>query len=87
MWTVEVLLLLSYHRCLMMAIRSARTGRSSEEGLNMGRHKRTPVCYPCSRLAALNGAPRTWRLKKVSRSAPLDGYFGSSMELTSTSIQ
>ena len=31
--------------------------RTSRKGLNTGRHERTPVRCPCSRLAALHGAP------------------------------
>ena len=36
----------------------AGVGRSSEEGLDTGRHEKAPVRCPCSRLAALHGAPR-----------------------------
>ena len=38
----------------------AGIGRSSWKGLDTGRHERAPVRCPCSRLAALNGAPRTY---------------------------
>ena len=45
-------------------VRSSRYGRigivrSSEEGLIMGRHKKAPVHFLCSRLSAHRGAPRT----------------------------
>ena len=33
--------------------------RCSGDGLRMGRHEKTPVRCPCSRLATLHGAPRT----------------------------
>ena len=33
------------------------SGRSSGGGLNTGHHKKAPVHCPCSRLAALHGAP------------------------------
>ena len=39
-----------------------RVGRSSKEGLSMGRHEKVPVHCPYSRSAALHGAPRTWVL-------------------------
>ena len=37
----------------------AGIGRTSWKGLSTGCHKKAPVCCPCSRLAALHGAPRT----------------------------
>ena len=37
-------------------------GQSSGEGLNTGHHKKAPVHSPCSRLAALHGAPSTHQL-------------------------
>ena len=34
-------------------------GQSSVECLDTGHHEKTPVCCPCSRLAAFHGAPWT----------------------------
>ena len=39
--------------------RSSGYGRSFRKGLHTGHHEKVPVCYPCSRLAALHGTPRT----------------------------
>ena len=44
----------------------AGIGRSSWKGLSSGRHEKAPVHCPCSRLAALHGAPRTLVLLKDS---------------------
>ena len=40
--------------------RNSSSDRSSDEGLNTGRHEKAPVRYPCSRLATLHGAVRTF---------------------------
>ena len=54
-----------HHPCAQFWVGSSRNWSVFLERPNTGRHKKAPVRCPCSRLAALHGAPRThdlWHL-------------------------
>ena len=55
--------LIAFQVCSSGYVR-AGIGRSSWKGLDTGRHEKTPVRCPCSRLATLHGALRTHGCRK-----------------------